>query len=170
MSPLCLCTVINYLCSKPLPPQKPTLPEPSCLLRIVEACSPKKGFCRPKPHLRHLRLRIEATQPFIPEEKATTLQCARHRAVVVSYVAMQDRTILCNAAIDGSVYGCIAENYHYAAAPCCQDASQLCSLKCSVKKMRIVIMSSRVIVICAKEVHVHGYQPALWYSPSPASK
>lgn len=27
---------------------------------------------------------------------------------------MQDLTILGNAAIDGSVYRCIAENYHYA--------------------------------------------------------
>ena len=70
---------------------------------------------------------------------------------VVSYVAMQARIILGNAAIGGSVYGCIVGNYHYTAAPCCEDASRICLLG-SVKKMKIVISSSDVIVIYARAI------------------
>lgn len=78
---------------------------------------------------------------------------------MVSYVVMQDRTFLGNAAIVGSVYGCIAENNQYAATPCCENASQIWLLKGSVKKMKIVISSSIVIVLCAKQVRMATSQP-----------
>ena len=83
-----------------------------------------------------------------------TWHCARHNAVVVSYVAMQGSTALDNAAIDGSVYDCIVENYHYATAPCCEDASQSCWLKRRVKKRKIVISKFGVIVIYVREIHM----------------
>ena len=83
-----------------------------------------------------------------------TWQCARHNAVVVSYVAMQGSTALDNAAIDGSVYECIVENYHYAAAPCCEDASQTRLAKAQGDKRKIVISNFGVIVIYAREIHM----------------
>ena len=64
-----------------------------------------------------------------------------------------------NAAIDGSVYECIAEIYHYAAAPCCEDASQTRLPKRSVKKMRFVISSLGVIVIYVREIRMATSQP-----------
>ena len=67
---------------------------------------------------------------------------------------MQGSTALDNAAIDGSVYDCIVENYHYAAAPCCEDASHSCWLKRRVKKRKIVISKFGVIVIYAREIHM----------------
>ena len=91
---------------------------------------------------------------FWEEKKKVTWQCARHNAVVVSYVAMQGSAALDNAAIDGSVYECIVGNYHYARAPCCEDASQTCWLKRRVKKRKIVISKFGVIVIYVREIHM----------------
>lgn len=77
---------------------------------------------------------------------------------MVSYVSKQDRTFLGNAAIAGSVYE-VSLKIIIMPPPCCENASQMCSLKRSVKKMKFVVSSSGVFVICAKEVCMATSQP-----------
>ena len=67
---------------------------------------------------------------------------------------MQGSAAIDNSAIDGSVYECIVEYYHYAAAPCCEDASQTYGLKRRVRKRKIVISNFGVVVIYAREIHM----------------
>ena len=94
---------------KPLAPQKPTASGSSRLPRIVEACSSKASLRMKAAPAAPQGGRIEPPALSSPVKKTATLQCARHRAVVVSYVATPNQTILGNAAIDGSVYRCIAK-------------------------------------------------------------
>ena len=99
-------------------------------------------------------------RPSLPPDYITaTLQCAGHRAVVVSYSNARLNHFWATPAIDGSVYGCIAEHNHYIATPCCEDAAPKYLLKRSPKEMKFVVTSPGITVICAKVCETATREP-----------
>ena len=129
----CLCTVFNYLHREAVASTEANGPGtfPSflfcCSLFFLRVCADDSRICATS------EVESKPPQAISCPKKTATLQCARHRAVVVSYVAVQDQTILGNAAIDGSVYVSliiiIMPLRHAVKMP-----PEICSLKRSVKK------------------------------------